>query len=689
MRRSFVGLAASVALLCSAVIPFASAEASSRNSQKTLPTGTLLIPITPKIDTSSPSDVKPTPKPAAVARPPVNPMLVPQTTPARASNGATSPGANPQSTAQTAPGSSQNNDDGSSLKAAPESISAEQGDDVDGATEVGEDSTLKGTIQLVADDTEYDEQHNTFLGTGNAVVTLAGQNSKLEADTILYDQNSQTIDARGNVRIYRNGQLTTGSSFKFNVTSDEYLITSPDTEVEGTTVIARKGYGSRQGLAFRNGTLGMPNTIHISNNRYTGSATAGEENFDKYMHPDAFLPNKPSYKFKARKMTYERYKDTGNLTVHGGKLMFGSFGVPVPKFKMTVGNDNTRVLFPVTPLITNNFQMGGTSVGPQFNFAEGRTGMFSVAPLVQFGGITENGTSASKSKVGAGVRIGFVNDRVSTHFAYGSNSDLVVADFKLRITDNTKIQAGVNRFLEDGIFGVRRARAIAEVVNYKYMHNIPFLQSFVLRTSGGWAQDNPALLNLTPQYQKLFTEPTNPNQKVAALRVQEQITATTQPIFAVGDSKWGAKMNIFGGIAVRGYSTGDAMAMGQLGPILTVNLDRLRLQGGYTQSGVSGKSPFVFDEFIQGQRSVSISGDLKINKYITVGATQGYNLVDKLSYMRSVTAAIGPEDFKVLLSRDTLRGINRYGFDVLFGQPIPFNKLVLKGGPDAGQLGGI
>src|SRR6185437_259627 len=98
---------------------------------------------------------------------------------------------------------------------------------------------LKGTVQIVADDTEYDQEKNTFLGTGNAVALIAGQDSKLQADTILYDQNNGTIDARGNVKILRSGQLTTGSSFKFHINSDEYLITDPDTELQGTTVIAR------------------------------------------------------------------------------------------------------------------------------------------------------------------------------------------------------------------------------------------------------------------------------------------------------------------------------------------------------------------------------------------------------------------------------------------------------------------
>src|SRR5262249_10524785 len=70
-----------------------------------------------------------------------------------------------------------------------------------------DDKTLKATVEITADDTEFDQDKNTFLGTGNAVALIAGQNSRLEADMILYDQNTQTIDARGNVKIVRQGQL--------------------------------------------------------------------------------------------------------------------------------------------------------------------------------------------------------------------------------------------------------------------------------------------------------------------------------------------------------------------------------------------------------------------------------------------------------------------------------------------------
>jgi len=131
------------------------------------------------------------------------------------------------------------------------------------------------------------------------------------------------------------------------------------------------------------------------------------------------------------------------------------------------------------------------------------------------------------------------------------------------------------------------------------------------------------------------------------------------------------------------------MLMAQAGPILNVYLNRFRLQGGYTQSAVRGKSPFVFDQFIQGQRSVQLGGDVKVSQYLTLGGSMGYNLNDKLLYQRSITAAVGPPDFKMLFSYDTIRRNNRYGFDVIYGQPVPFNKLVLKGTPDQGQLGGI
>lgn len=654
--------------------PLTCAQSIAAQKQKLTPSSTLLIPISPKIDTSYPLANS---KPGQQAN---------KTTPAATTSIQESLNTNSESSAKTTQIQDKNVDQPvakSIVDPLDESSSGLQAN-----SDIGDDTTLKGTIQLVADDTEYDQEKNTFLGTGNAVVIIGGENSKLEADTVLYDQNNQIIDARGNVRILRDGQLTTGSAFRFNVTSDEYLITNPDTEVQGSCVIARKAVGSKTGIAFQNGTVELPEPLHIFSNALYGPLSASEEIMDKTAHPDAYLPNKPSFKFKARKITYERYKESGNLTVFGGRMMFGNFGVPIPKFSASVGQQNSRVIFPVTPTLGNTLNMGGISIGPSINRPVGKNAVFSVTPLLQIGGRSLSTSNSNSGKLGAGAKLAYTGEKISAHLAYGSVSNLVVGDFKWLVSPKVTLQSGINRFVNDGLFGYNRPRFITEVVHSTGMGTIPFLAYLNFRTSAGAAQDNSSLLNLTPTYAKLFDQPTKP-EKTFALRVQEQITASTHPIFSLGDDKVGAKMFVYGGVGLKGYSTGDTLALAQAGPILNVYLNRLRLQGGYTQSAVRGKSPFVFDQFIQGQRSVSLGGDVKVSKYLTLGAYQAYNINAKLTYARAITAAVGPDDLKCIFSYDTIRKNNRYGFDLLFGQPIPFNKLVLKGSPDQGQLGGI
>ncbi len=155
-------------------------------------------------------------------------------------------------------------------------------------------------------------------------------------------------------------------------------------------------------------------------------------------------------------MTYEKYND-GKLTIFGGRLDFAHSALATaPKFVATNGvNGDNHVMFPVTPMFTSNIQSGGHNIGPAFNYAIGRTGQFSWAPMVQFGG-QQSGTTGGSS-IGLSGQIGFSNDKFSTHFAYGSVSKMPVADFKMPIrkvgkfnTRGLAFQAGANRYLTEG-----------------------------------------------------------------------------------------------------------------------------------------------------------------------------------------------------------------------------------------------
>lgn len=679
--------------------------AVAENSNRTVPSGTLLLPLTPKLDSGSdsiPSAIAPITKKEKPAK-----RIAVSSGQSSASAGSNSnsnsnaaakavlgPIEEAEVNVNAAPGSPvppvEPLSAVSSSEPAKEKTTPADPDEPDiESIEQANDSNslLKGTVQIVADDTEYDQLKNTFLGTGSAVATIAGQNARLEADMILYDQANEMLDARGNVKIVRDGSVSTGSSFKFKVSSDEYLITSPDTAVQGTQVIARTAYGMKDGIRFRQGTMEMPEPISISRNQFYGTMTSQYDAYNRALHPDAYAPEHPSFVFKARKMVYEKYKESGNLTIFGGKLMFGKFGVPLGKFTATVGQES-NVTFPVTPFVGNNIMVGGINLGPMFNTALPGQRVFSWAPLVQFGGRgTSNAANATKKgSIGAGFRIAFRGKKLSGNLAYGSVSNLLVGDVKYRFNSNQLFQGGINRYLPNGLFGSQRARAIAELVDTRGVGGIPFLQGISFRSSLAAASDNPALLNQTPQYKQLFT--IQNGNITNAFRLQEQIMTSSHPLLAFGNQKNGVTLNVFGGAAGRAYSTSNTMLMGQAGPVLSVYLSRLRLSTSVMGSAVRGASPFVFDEFIQGGKSSQFGGGYKVCKWLDIGGNLGYNMDNKMFYQKSFSAAIGPDDFKFLITHDTIRGINRFGFTMNYGQPIPFNRLIMKNSPDQGQLSG-
>ena len=610
--------------------------------------------------------------------------------------GSTSTNSDNQSTSSEQASAPKAGNDSEDLLPSVESMSAEKGttlegkaeDDASGIDESGK--LLKGTVQIVADDTEYDQDANSFLGTGNAVALIGGQNSKLEADSILYDQNNQMIDARGNVRILRSGQLTTGSAFKFKVTSDEYLITNPDTSIQGSEIIARRAYGSKTGLGFKDGTISLPTPFYYRKYYNVGPMSYREESAEKNSHPDAFLPaNGGHVRFKARKIVYERYKEDMNMTVFGGRLQYGAFSVPTGKFTMTVGQTETRAVFPVLPYLGTNFNMGGLSAGPLFSYGVGKTGILSWSPMVQFGGSNYSTAGGTTSGIGLGARAGFGNNLFQAHIAYGSVSNLLVADLKSKVYKSIRFQGGINRFLNDGLMGTVRARALAEFVDVHQYTKVPYMASVMFRNTAGYAIDDPQLVNISANYAKLFGSAANSTVIRSGFRVQHQMMATTTPLFNVGDDRYGLKAYITGGYALRGYSTGNADLIGQIGPMADLHLGRLRLLGGYTEAAVRGSSPFVFDQYLQGSQSVYTMGDFKFSKFLDVGGFYGYNLTSSLPFAKTVQVAVGPPDMKILVSRDFVLNRYRVGFDMLYGQPVPYQKMLVKAAPDQGQLGGI
>jgi len=91
------------------------------------------------------------------------------------------------------------------------------------------------------------------IASGHVQAAISGQDARLEADQVVYDQYNQVVEAIGNVRIWRYPEWTTGSKFAFKIDSDEYLVMQPDTKVGACTVISKSTLSNldRERLEYR------------------------------------------------------------------------------------------------------------------------------------------------------------------------------------------------------------------------------------------------------------------------------------------------------------------------------------------------------------------------------------------------------------------------------------------------------
>lgn len=96
-----------------------------------------------------------------------------------------------------------------------------------------------GTLQIVARYVTGRPTRHTYMAMGEAVVFIEGQDAKLEADQIFYDDRTLMLEVRGRVRITRLGKLTKESNenLKFKVDTPDYLLTESVGPILGPKMI--------------------------------------------------------------------------------------------------------------------------------------------------------------------------------------------------------------------------------------------------------------------------------------------------------------------------------------------------------------------------------------------------------------------------------------------------------------------
>ncbi len=540
------------------------------------------------------------------------------------------------------------------------------------------DTTLKAKavyLELEGDDVEYDHESNVYITYGMATAHIVDQGAKLEADEIIYYGSDQHVEAKGNIKITRGGIVTVGDSFKFDVTSNKYLLTQPKTVLEGAVIRSRNVASSPDDkIEYEHGRLRLDEPIRVA------------QGFGARKHPRTFYSQKqsraskarpvwddvsksPKYRVTAEKIVYDNSKKINNLTVYGARVHFQNFSLPVtPKFTTTVNSDpKVRTAPLIAPTFGTQGALGGLAFGPTFNLNVTDYHILSLSPFGQLG---------SSNALGFGGMVGFYGPSTILEGSYGSLKQRFIGQFRQRFGRHTEFRSAYNYYLDDGFLGSTLAQINVELVDKRKI-KVPFSESGInFRTAGSWVQSSPGIL--PSRYQQFLKGSGDQmNFQNTAFKTEEQISLVSKPIFKLGAEKFNTALRVRTRNAFRAYSTGDFQGIFTGGPLLDNTVGPATFEIGYDQGYVSGKSPLFYDQFIQGMQSVSLDGDVKLTEWVTLGGYGTYNVKADELIERQVRAKVGPKDFKLLVNWDALRQQTQFGVNFLFGQPVDFERFLI------------
>ncbi len=559
-------------------------------------------------------------------------------------------------------------------------------------------------IDIVADEVHYNQDQNHYEAKGNAETYLPGKNAKLFADYISYDSESEMLEAVGNIKIIQapetlsviglsgNSKVPLGANvlygnyISFDTTSNEYELDQPKLYVNGLKLKARKARSTyteeKNGksdniINFEDGVAAFdqPITVYAHGNNVNTRYSSDQQRFNaRRVYDWDDISDKQTLHYSAKEIFYDNTRKTNNLRIKGARVWSSNHKISFPApfdIVTTVGDaSNTRFKGPV---IGTRERIGGFAVGPRY-FWDADKGVFSLVPVLQMG----NGPA-----FGAGL-IGTFNtpgDTTAIMAGYGTLYNRPIFNVHQDIFDkHLQANALVNQFKKDSIFGTSQVGQLYELAS-DYRLKFPFMdeRGMRIRAAAGWAKDNNDLFSNQRREQLAAERPGDSlNNEHSGFRSEIETSFYTQPVLRKGNELYNISLRGRGQGAFRYYGTGDFMTIARFGPSLEARIDSLTFEISYLVASVTGESPFLFDQFIDGSQSIVFDGDYRVNQWFSFGTLFTYNLTRSEFVRNEVRTEFGSHDLKLRLSYDTILNQIGIGFNAIYGEPVKFDKLKVK-----------
>lgn len=514
-------------------------------------------------------------------------------------------------------------------------------------------SPLQGRAVLVdinSSKLEYFQDKNEFVATGAAEVMIPEQNSRLEADKIIYNQDSQIVIAEGNVKITKNGKIIYGDYAKIDLTKESALINDSSTVINEVKMVAKTANVYTKDMEAFKGRAIIDNKILNKMKMSSVSEFSGDipENNLESSAPasnsrptNAEMNAKSNYKIITREITITSKPDLNIIALKGASIYLGKFKVAyIPYMELSADKKSSRIET-MLPEIGHNQQLG-TYFGPSHVFYLPHGSTLKVSPLLALDGF---------SSFGGGGIIRFNSETNKTELGYSTVKNKFIAKGEQEIfSPDTKILYGSNSYMNNGIFGYNMPKYILEIADDRKIGSA-FNFDFFNRTSTGYAED----------YGRNFG--------TARLQLQGNII-NAKPLFDLGNGLLRGRIQSQYDLSL--YGTGDSFGLIRLGPSLSSKLGRLSLGSTYFQSAMRGRTPFLFDRYVYGKSNLILAASYKLTKNLDIGTYRSLNLTKdnwnrKLVTENVLYARVGPEDLKFRIGYDFERKCSTVGLDLLMG----------------------
>lgn len=526
---------------------------------------------------------------------------------------------------------------------------------------------------LDADNVDFNHETKEIIATGHPVLIFPPQGVTLKADKMVYNRASNILKAYGNVEVIRNDDVVKGDYMQVNMNEENSLMENIDAKKTYLTVQSRSGTSEADKIYLYDGKI----VSEESNILNFHTQMIGGNNFNNMMIADdersslAQEIGDTAIRIKAKEVYVNAKKEHDVITLKKAKIFYGKHELfTMPSF--TAHTNKKQEYFEANYPEFGSRTKLGMFIGPGFVFDAPNGAIVKVMPILNY-----------KDKIGFGGAIKYRSGTNMTEAMYGSSNDIFVLRGKQQLDDKLYLQYGANTYLDDWWFGMRMPKYSAELI-YRDKTLVPntikdgLNTTFEQRASFGYMQDND--LN---RYGEDI-----PIGNIGTTRTRYMAQAV-QNIYNFYDKEHLINANLSfvmqGSAAL--YGTGDTQFVGRVGPRIATQYKHWMQDITYYMSAYQDGTPMpVYDAYRYGHSNVHIREAYRVNKWLTLAWSGSVNLTDdsfngKLFQENSFIVAFGPDDVKVSIGYDVVRGQTYFGINVLMdtkNSSLEYEKMEIK-----------